>query len=212
MKRFALLVSLVGATASAASVETLIGDCRRAMDTSALPPHLRGLVYYQDFDHKGECVCNEGWAYKQAIDPTRLDPGRFGTGYRSERARTNFLSPNQASAEQGTDGFVAGKGVTLSSVAARTRFGGKVLRAQTSATGVLFTLAPVTVKARAPYRKKKAYALSMYVRTESKPAKVRLTLVDTATPAKTDKKPKTDKKAKPVKTEVRPGELTLGPR
>ena len=185
--RFACLVGAclgAGSATAAETVEAMVGACRAALRTSPVSGPVRGLVYYQDFDHQGRCLMNEGWAYDQGMDPARLDRGRFGKGWRSERPRQNFLSPNQASVEAGTDGFTPGEKVRLSCIKAPTRFGRTVLRADAQATGTLVTLAPVTVKTKAHYRKTKCFCLSVYVRSDKPGAKVRLTLVDTAKPGK----------------------------
>ena len=166
----------------AESVDELMNTCQEALRQAPLPSHLRGLVYYQDFDHDGECVCDQAWVFKQDVDRFRVDEGRFGKGYRSERPRTNLLTANQASAERGTSGFVAADGVTLSSVPMASRFGKRALHAGVPAKGLVFRLSPVHAKVKAPYRKTKGFSLSLYIRAETPGARVRLKLVDTFKP------------------------------
>ena len=47
------------------------------------------LIFYQDFDHGPTAVCGGGWACDEAVRAGALAPGRFGNGYRMERARKN---------------------------------------------------------------------------------------------------------------------------
>ena len=176
------LLAHTSAAQPAGSVDEITNACREALRQAPLPSHLRGLVYYQDFDHDGECVCDQAWVFKQDVDRFRVDEGRFGKGYRSERPRTNLLTANQASVEQGTDGFVASEGAVLSSVSMASRFGKRALRAEVPAEGLVFRLSPVHAKVKAPYRKTKGFSLSLCIRAETPGVKVRLKLADTFEP------------------------------
>ena len=137
-----------------------------------------GLIFYQDFDHGGRALFGRGWAYAQRIPPERLVPGRFGKACRFERARINSLSPNQASAEMGTEGFVAGKGAKLTNAETDTAFGKRALSAEASAAGVAWSTEPVAVQVKAPYRPAKVFLFSAYLRAARPGVKVRLTLAD----------------------------------
>jgi len=143
----------------------------------AAPP-TDGLLFYQDFDHGGRALCGRGWAYEQSIPPERLVPGRFGRACRFERPRSNLLSLNQASVEDGTAGFVAGDGVKLVDVDTDTVFGRKALRAEVPAGGVVWSTEPVAVQVKAPYRPAKVFLFSVYLRSPQPGVKVRLVLAD----------------------------------
>ena len=192
MTRFALTVGLIGAVSLSSSSTGLPSD---------------GLIYYQDFDHDGRAVCASGWALDQPVEPTRLVPGRFGQACRFERSSTNLLSPNQASAEENTDGFVAEAGTTLASTAADTRFGAHVLSAKVDAPGAAWHTVPVLTRVKAPYRPAKVFLVSAYLRADREGTRIRLSLrdenedsdwrpeVETAAAAAAEK---SDKPAKPV--------------
>ena len=137
-----------------------------------------GLIFYQDFDHQGRALCGQGWAYDQAVPPERLVPGRFGQACRFERGRQNFLSPNQASAEKGMAGFVAGGAAKLTDSGADAVFGEKALSAAATAAGVVWSTDPVSVQVEAPYRPAKVFLFSAFLRADRPGVKVRLTLTD----------------------------------
>ena len=113
-----------------------------SLSCAAASAEVKGPIFYQDFDHGPTTLCGSGWA----VDlPTQADcfvPGRFGRGYRVERGRTNHLSPNQASAEGGTEGFTAGAGVQLTSAAMQTRFGELETRLEQGRQTLPLTLGP----------------------------------------------------------------------
>jgi len=193
-----------------------------AAGSEAAAPPTDGLIFYQDFDHQGEALCGQGWACRQEVPADRLVPGRFGQGCRFERPRTNYLSPNQASVEAGTDGFTPGAAVKLAGVAAETRFGARVLRAEAAAPGVLWRTTPVLVRTQAPHRPAKVFLFSAYLRAEREGVKVRLSLNDgredgdwkaevaAADKAARKKDPKAVAKP-PLETVAVAGEATLGP-
>ena len=136
-RRFLLWPSLAAALVSVAVAADPATDA---------PAPVAGLIYYQDFDHHGLARCGDGWAVRQELTAAELVPGRFGRACRFQCPRTNWLSANQASAETGNEGFVAGRGVTLQSVAGETRFGQRVLRAEFAAAGLLWRTTPVMVQ------------------------------------------------------------------
>ncbi|MBM4049066.1 MAG: hypothetical protein FJ279_28535, partial [Planctomycetes bacterium] len=175
-----------------------------------------GLIFYQDFDHDGRALCGTGWAYDQSIPREQLVPGRFGNACRFERPRKNLLSPNQASMEEDSAGFLGGKGATLASLAAETPFGRKALRAEAPVGGVAWQTAPVQAKVQAPHRPMKVFVFSASLRTDGPQVKVRLTLSDqneggdwrARIEAATAKDAKAAKPAQ--ETVSAPGEATLG--
>lgn len=142
------------------------------------PAEVKGLIFYQDFDHGSTTLCGPGWAVTLPVQADRFVSGRFGQGYRMERSRTNHLSPNQASVEGGIEGFAAGAGVQLASVAVPTSYGEKALRAAVPQPGPMWNLEPLTLQVKAPHRPGKLFVLSVYLRAERPGAKVRLTLCD----------------------------------
>jgi hypothetical protein len=163
-----------------AAVVLLLLACPRspADSPAANPATVDGLIFHQDFDHQGVALCGDGWGVRQELSSAALVPGRFGQGYRFERPRTNWLSPNQASAESGTDGFRAAPGVELSTAAAETRFGRHVLRAKVAAPGLLWQVTPVSVQVQSLHRPSKVFLFSAYLRAERPGVKVRLSLTD----------------------------------
>jgi hypothetical protein len=168
-RRFLLWPSLAAALVSVAVAADPATDA---------PAPVAGLIYYQDFDHHGLARCGDGWAVRQELTAAELVPGRFGRACRFQCPRTNWLSANQASAETGNEGFVAGRGVTLQSVAGETRFGQRVLRAEFAAAGLLWRTTPVMVRTTSPNRPGKVFVFSVYLRADRPGAKVRLGLVD----------------------------------
>ena len=137
-----------------------------------------GLIFYQDFDHRGLALCGRGWGCEQALSAPDLVPGRFGRAYRFERPRTNLLSLNQASVETGAEGFVPGEAAKLGSVSERTSWGKQVLRAQVARPGIAWKLTPVAVKVKSPHRPAKVFLFSAFLRADREGVKVRLALVD----------------------------------
>ena len=95
MWRIGITLVLVGMAAAgplgAESADDVTRACSAALESSPMPAHLRGLAYYQDFDHGGGCVCDGLWACSQRVDAFRLDAGRFGKGYPNENHVRNFL-------------------------------------------------------------------------------------------------------------------------
>jgi len=179
------------------------------------------VLFYQDFDHGAVVLCRGGWAGEMALRSEALVPGRFGKGYRMERGRTNFLTPNQASVEEGTEGFVPGDGVKLESVACKTAFGRKALVARCTAPGVVWRLAPRALEVKGRHRPNKMFALSAYLRAEKPGTKIRLSLADENENTDWRAKIETDNKAalaKDKNAKVKPildttstaGEIVLG--
>ena len=156
-------------------VAGLSGSSRRGL---AAPGD--GLIFYQGFDHAGRALCAGGWATDQQVPSGLLVAGRFGKACRFERASANFLSANQSSAEAGTEGFAAGRGVGLSSVPAQTPFGKRALRAAPAAAAPVWSTAPARVKVASHYRPAKVFLFSAYLRSERPGVKVRLSLEDEA--------------------------------
>ena len=179
------------------------------------------LIFYQDFDHRGQALCGSGWGSEQALSPENLVPGRFGKAYRFERQRTNFLSPNQSSVETGVEGFTAGEGVKLRSVREMTSYGKQALTAEITKPGVTWNLTPTKVTVESWYRPAKVFLFSVYLRADRPGVKVRLGLADqnesgdwrvkieSANKATTDKDPKA-KVQPPMDTVTAPGEVMLG--
>ena len=154
----------------------LVGAVSLSSSSAGLP--VDGLIYYQGFDHDGRAVCGRGWAWDQPVNAARLAPGRFGKACRFERSSTNRLSPNQASVEEGTAGFVAGAGTTLASTADDTPFGSRVLSAKVGAPGVAWHTVPVLARVKAPYRPAKVFLFSVYLRADREGVRGRLSLRD----------------------------------
>jgi hypothetical protein len=179
----------------------------------------KDVIFYASFDRGGTVRAGEGWAADLPTRPECFVPGRLGQAYRMERPRTNLLSPNQASVENGTAGF---RGQKIDSFAAPTQFGQRVLRAQVTAPGVAFTLEPMHFKVPSRIKPTKTFVLSAYLRCDQ-PAKVRLSLQETGKDDAWRKKIEAENntaldkdaqaKLKPVlEPAAKPAEITLSPK
>jgi hypothetical protein len=184
----------------------------------AAPP-VGELIFYQDFDRAGRAACGHGWAVDQEVPAERLVPGRFGQACRFERARTNWLSPNQASVETDTKGFLPGPAATGLRVADGGWCGQHALESKCSTPGVAWQTQPVAVRVEAPHRPAKVFLFSAYLRSPQGGVRVRLSLTDAneTDPSRTklSAPPKGKDAAMPAKPPVEtvavPGEAVLGP-